>query len=70
MFSSHKFIRREVNHFISSKIIVHNKLRLHTAKTQYRKFETIFPEKGIVWPRLQFPHACVSVCERFISQPV
>ncbi len=35
-----------------------------TAKTQYRKFETNIPRKGIVQPQYQFPHSCV--CERFI----
>ncbi len=33
-------------------------------KTQYRKFETNMPRKGIVRPQSQFPHSCV--CERFI----
>jgi hypothetical protein len=37
---------------------------LHTAKTQYRKYETKYPRKGIAWPQSQFPHLCV--CERFI----
>jgi hypothetical protein len=32
--------------------------------TQYRKFETNIPRKGIVRPQSQFPHSCV--CERFI----
>ncbi len=35
-----------------------------TAKTQYRKFETKIPRKGIARPQSQFPHSCV--CERFI----
>jgi hypothetical protein len=35
-----------------------------TAKTQYRKFETNIPRKGIARPQFQFPHSCV--CERFI----
>jgi hypothetical protein len=34
-----------------------------TAKTQYRKFETNIPSKGLVRPQSQFPHSCV--CERF-----
>ncbi len=33
-------------------------------KTQYRKFETNIPSKGIARPQSQFPHSCV--CERFI----
>ncbi len=36
----------------------------HTAKNQYRKFETNIPRKGIVRPQSQFPHSCV--CQRFI----
>ncbi len=35
-----------------------------TAKTQYQKFETNIPRKGIARPQSQFPHSCV--CERFI----
>ncbi len=38
---------------------------LFTAKTQYRKFETNIPKKGIALPRSQFPHSCA--CERFID---
>jgi hypothetical protein len=38
--------------------------RKHTAKTQYRKFETNIPRKGIAPPQSQFPHSCV--CKRFI----
>ncbi len=34
------------------------------AKTQYRKFETNIPRKGIARPQSQFPHSCV--WERFI----
>jgi hypothetical protein len=34
----------------------------YTAKTQYRKFETYIPRKGIARPQSQFPHSC----ERFI----
>ncbi len=37
--------------------------RTHS-ETQYRKFETNTPRKGIVQPQSQFPHSCV--CERFI----
>ncbi len=37
---------------------------LHTAKTQYRKFETNIPRKGTARPQSQFPHSCVY--ERFI----
>jgi hypothetical protein len=36
----------------------------HTEKTQYQKFETNIPRKGIAQPQSQFPHS--SVCERFI----
>ncbi len=36
----------------------------YTAKTQYRKFETNIPRKGIARPQSQFPHSCV--CVRFI----
>ncbi len=36
----------------------------YTAKTQYRKFETNIPRKGIARPQSQFTHSCV--CERFI----
>jgi hypothetical protein len=36
----------------------------YTAKTQYRKFETNIPRKGIARPLSQFPHSCV--CERFL----
>ncbi len=36
-----------------------------TAKTQYRKFETNIPRKGIARPQSQFPHSYV--CERFIN---
>ncbi len=35
-----------------------------TAKTQYWKFETNIPRKGIARPQSQFPHSCV--CERFL----
>jgi hypothetical protein len=34
-----------------------------TTKTQYRKFETNIPRKGIELPQSQFPHSCI--CERF-----
>ncbi len=34
------------------------------AKTQYPKFETNIPRKGIARPQSQFPHSCV--CEHFI----
>ncbi len=37
---------------------------LNTAKTQYSKFETNIPSKGIAGPLSQFPHSCV--CELFI----
>jgi len=37
---------------------------LHTAKTQYRKFETNIPRKRIAWPQSQSPYSCV--CERFV----
>ncbi len=35
-----------------------------TAETQYCKFETNIPRKGIARPQSQFPRSCV--CERFI----
>jgi hypothetical protein len=34
-----------------------------TAKTQYRKFETNTPRKGIARPQSPFPHSCV--CEQY-----
>ena len=37
---------------------------LNTAKTQYSKFETNIPSKGIAGPLSQFPHYVF--CERFI----
>jgi hypothetical protein len=37
---------------------------LHTAQTQYRKFETNIPRKGIAQPQSQYPHSCI--CERLI----
>jgi hypothetical protein len=36
----------------------------YTAKSQYRKFETNVPRKGIARPQSQFPHSCL--CERFL----
>ncbi len=36
--------------------------RMQSAKTQYRKFETNIPRKGIGRRQSQFPHSCV--CER------
>jgi hypothetical protein len=39
-------------------------IRVHTAKTKCRKFETNIPSKGISGPQSQFPHSCVS--ERII----
>jgi hypothetical protein len=39
-------------------------LPIYTAKTQYWKFETNIPRKGIARPQSQFLHSCV--CERFI----
>jgi hypothetical protein len=36
----------------------------HTAKTQYRKFKTNIPKKGIAQRQFQFPHSWV--CEQFI----
>ncbi len=36
----------------------------HTAKTQYRKFETNIPRKVIARPQSQYPHSCV--CDGFI----
>ncbi len=43
----------------------HTGYTLHkcTAKTQYQKFWTNIPRKGIARPRSQFPHLCA--CERF-----
>jgi hypothetical protein len=38
--------------------------RARTTKTQYRKFETNIPRKGIARPQSQFPHS--RVCEGFI----
>ncbi len=38
--------------------------KTHTAKTQYRRFETNILRKRIARPQSQFPHSCV--CERFI----
>jgi hypothetical protein len=40
------------------------RLSKRAAKTQYRKFETNIPRKGISRPQSQFPHSCI--CERFI----
>ncbi len=34
-------------------------MRDHTAKTQYRKFETNIPRKGIAKQQSQFPDSCV-----------
>jgi hypothetical protein len=39
--------------------------KARTAKTQYRKFETNVPRKGIAQGEFHFPHSCV--CERFIN---
>jgi hypothetical protein len=39
-------------------------MKLRTAKTKRRKFETNIPRKGISGPQSQFPHSCV--CERII----
>ncbi len=36
----------------------------YTAETQYQKFETNIPRKGIARPEFQFSHSCV--CEWFI----
>jgi len=36
----------------------------YTAMTQYRKFETNIPRKGIARPQSQFPHPFL--CEQFI----
>jgi hypothetical protein len=46
-------------HLFSFMTFIHD-----TAVTQYRKFETNIPSKGIVRGQSQFPHSCV--CERFI----
>ncbi len=40
----------------------------YTAKTQYRKFKTNIPRKGIAGPQSQFPHSCF--WERFIYSHV
>ncbi len=37
----------------------------HTVRTQYRKFETNIPRKGIALPQSQLPHS--RNCERFIN---
>ncbi len=37
----------------------YNGITMHTAKTQYRKFETIIPRKGFARPQSQFPHSSV-----------
>ncbi len=37
-----------------------------TAKTQYRKFETHIPRKGITWPQSQFPHSYMCVSDLYI----
>jgi hypothetical protein len=42
---------------------------LHTAKTQYRKFETIFPEKVLYGLGSDF-HMHMYVSDLYISQPV
>ncbi len=41
-------------------------LSLCTANTQYRKFETNIPRKGIARPQSQFPHIHVSVSGLYI----
>ncbi len=38
--------------------------KIRTAKTQYRKFETNIPRKGVVRPQSQIPQSCS--CVRFI----
>ncbi len=45
-------------------INVHQCGYLFTAKTQYRKFETSIPRKGITWPQSKFPDSCV--CVRYL----
>jgi hypothetical protein len=47
-----------------TKIKVNFSVSSYTAMTQYRKFETNIPRKGIARPQPQFPHSCV--CDRFI----
>ncbi len=37
---------------------------IFTEKTQYQKFETNSPGKGIARPQFQFPHLCV--CDQFL----
>jgi hypothetical protein len=39
-----------------------------TAKTQYRKFETIMPRKGIARSQPQFPDSCVFVSSLYIPR--
>ncbi len=41
-------------------------MKIGTAKTQNRKFETNIPRKGIARPQSQFPHAHVSVIDLYI----
>jgi hypothetical protein len=56
------FPRLQVNTFQTSSFI--KVILTLTAKTQYRKFETNIPRKGIARPQSQFPHSGVS--EQFI----
>jgi hypothetical protein len=37
---------------------------VHSAKTQYRKFETNIPRKGTAWLQSQFLHSCF--CKGFL----
>jgi hypothetical protein len=55
------YVRCSVDTFASKKT---DTPIVRTAKTQYRKFETNIPRKGIARPQPQFPYSCV--CERFI----
>jgi hypothetical protein len=47
--------------------VIHHILQF-TAKTQYQKFETNIPRKGIARPLSQFPHSCVSVIDLYIPR--
>jgi hypothetical protein len=41
--------------------------QIRTARTQYRKFETNIPSKGIAWPQPNF-HIHVSVSDLYIPR--
>ncbi len=54
----------KLQHLHLTQVLCKTTLYASTAKTQYRKFKTNIPRKGIAQPQSQFPHSCV--CERFI----